>query len=116
MIQLPKEFDDIRPYYDSEIPAAMGRMASDPLLIPALKFLDKDIDVEAFKARLRAVRTTDQFQVEMMLPLCRALVGKTMDTFTSSGADRIDGGYGTLYISNHRDIVMDAYLHQIVLH
>lgn len=116
MIQLPKEFDDIRPYYDSEIPAAMERMASDPLLIPALKFLDRDIDVEVFKARLRAIRTTDQFQLEVMLPLCMTLVGKTMTSFTSTGAESIDGSYGTLYISNHRDIVMDAYLHQIVLH
>ena len=116
MNRLPKEFDDIRPYYDEEIPAAMERMASDPILIPALKFLDRNIDVEAFKARLRGVRTTDQFQVEVMLPLCMQLVGKTMDSFTSSGAEKIDGRYGTLYVSNHRDIVMDAYLHQIVLH
>lgn len=116
MIQLPEEFDDIRPYYDSEIPAAMERMASDPLLVPALKFLDRNFDVEAFKARLRAIRTSDQFQLEVMLPLCQTLVDKTMDDFTSTGAEQIDGRYGTLYVSNHRDIVMDAYLHQIVLH
>lgn len=116
MIRLPEEFDDIRPYYDSEIPAAMERMASDPLLVPALKFLDRNMDVEAFKTRLRAIRTSDQFQLEVMLPLCRALVDRTMDEFISSGVEHIDGSYGTLYVSNHRDIVMDAYLHQIVLH
>ena len=116
MIQLPSEFDDIRPYYDSEIPAAMERMASDPILIPALKFIDKQMDVETFKAHLRRIKTSDQFQVEVMLPLCMAIVGKTIDKFTSSGAEHIDGSHGTLYISNHRDIVMDAYLHQVVLH
>ena len=115
MIQLPPEFDDIRPYYDSEIPAAMERMASDPILIPALKFIDRKMDVEAFKAQLRRIRSSDQFQHEVMLPMCNALVEKTMTQFTSSGAGDIDGSYGTLYISNHRDIVMDAYLHQIVL-
>ena len=115
MIQLPREFDDIRPYYDSEIPAAMERMASDPILIPALKFIDRQMDVESFKAHLRRIKTSDQFQHEVMLPMCNALVAKTMTSFTSSGADRIDPSYGTLYVSNHRDIVMDAYLHQIVL-
>ena len=115
MIQLPNEFDDIRPYYDSEIPAAMERMASDPILIPALKFIDRQMDVEAFKSHLRRIRTSDQFQHEVMLPMCNALVQKTMTQFTSSGAGDIDGSYGTLYVSNHRDIVMDAYLHQIVL-
>ncbi len=115
MIQLPEEFDDIRPYYDSEIPAAMERMASDPILTPALRFVDERMDVDAFRAKLRRIRTSDQFQHEVMLPMCNALVQKTMTSFTSSGADRIDPSYGTLYISNHRDIVMDAYLHQIVL-
>jgi hypothetical protein len=115
MIQLPPEFDDIRPYYDSEIPAAMERMASDPILTPALRFLDEDIDVNAFRAKLRKIRTIAQFQHEMMVPLCSALVAKTMTRFTSSGAEHIDASYGTLYVSNHRDIVMDAYLHQIVL-
>lgn len=115
MIQLPPEFDDIRPYYDSEIPAAMERMASDPILTPALRFLDEDMDVNAFRAKLRKIRTIEQFQHEMMVPLCSALVARTMTSFTSSGAERIDASYGTLYVSNHRDIVMDAYLHQIVL-
>lgn len=116
MILLPKEFDDIRPYYDSEIPAAMERMAADPILIPVLKFLDRDLDAEAFKARLREIRSCDQFQLEIMLPLCKILIDKTMDSFTFSGAEHLDGRHGRLYVSNHRDIVMDAYLHQIALH
>ncbi len=116
MIQLPPEFDDIRPYYDTEIPAAMERMASDPILVPALMFVDRNMDVEAFKRQLRSIRTSDQFQTEVMLPLCQSIVSKTMTGFTYSGVEHIDGSYGTLYISNHRDIVMDAYLHQIALH
>ncbi len=115
MIQLPTEFDDIRPYYDSEIPAAMERMASDPILTPALRFVDPQMDVDAFRSKLRNITTSDQFQSEVMVPLCSAIVEKTMTSFTSSGAEKIDASYGTLYISNHRDIVMDAYLHQIVL-
>ena len=115
MIQLPPEFDDIRPYYDSEIPAAMERMASDPILMPALRFVDSRIDVDAFRNKLRKITTSDQFQSEVMVPLCSAIVEKTMTGFTSAGVDQIDPSYGTLYISNHRDIVMDAYLHQIVL-
>ena len=115
MIQLPPEFDDIRPYYDSEIPAAMERMASDPILTPALRFVDPQLDVDAFRGKLRNIKTTDQFQREVMVPLCSAIVAKTMTSFTSSGVERIDPAIGTLYISNHRDIVMDAYLHQIVL-
>lgn len=115
MIKLPAEFDDIRPYYDSEIPAAMERMASDPLLVPAMMFLDRDADIEAFKKQLRGIRTSDQFQAEVMYPMCLKLVEKTMTSYTCSGIENVARG-GALYISNHRDIVMDAYLQQISLH
>ena len=115
MIELPKEFDDIRPYYDSEIPAAMERMASDPVLGIALKYLDPSYDVDSFKHMLRGIRTSDQFQHQVMKPLCDTIIAKTMTSFSSSGVGDIDPGYGTLYISNHRDIVMDAYLHSVAL-
>ena len=115
MIQLPPEFDDIRPYYDSEVPAAVERMASDPVLTPALRFVNPQLDVDAFRTRLRKIKTTDQFQSEVMVPLCTAIIEKTMTSFTFSGLEQIDPSIGTLYISNHRDIVMDAYLHQVVL-
>ena len=115
MIQLPSEFDDIRPYYDSEVPAAMERMASDPVLTPALRFINPQLNVDVFRARLRNIKTTDQFQSEVMVPLCTAIIEKTMTSFTFSGLEQIDPAVGTLYISNHRDIVMDAYLHQVVL-
>ncbi|MCR5709212.1 MAG: 1-acyl-sn-glycerol-3-phosphate acyltransferase [Bacteroidales bacterium] len=115
MIQLPSEFDDIRPYYDSEIPAAMERMASNPILTPALRFVDPHLNVDDFRVKLRKIKTTDQFQQEVMVPLCEAIIAKTMTGFTSSGCENIDHSCGTLYISNHRDIVMDAYLHSEVL-
>ena len=115
MIQLPPEFDDIRPYYDSEVPAAMERMASDPVLTPALRFINPQLDVDSFRTQLRNIKTTDQFQSEVMVPFCTAIIEKTMTSFTFSGLEQIDPAIGTLYISNHRDIVMDAYLHQVVL-
>ena len=116
MIQLPAEFDDIRPYYDSEIPVAMERMASDPLLAPAMMFLDRDADIEAFRKQLRHIKTSDQFQAAVMYPMCLRLVEKTMTSYSCTGIEKVVRGRGALYVSNHRDIVMDAYLQQMSLH
>ena len=33
-----KLFDDIRPYNDEEIPAALERVVKDPIFVPAMKF------------------------------------------------------------------------------
>ena len=115
MIQLPERFDDIRPYYDNEVPAAMQRIADDPLLLYALKFLEQEEWFSDIRELLLSIRTTEQLQDTLMLPICRKLVSKTIDRFTYDGLENVRSGHGQLFVSNHRDIVMDAYLLQLVM-
>ena len=113
MIQLPSRFDDIRPYYDSEIPAAMERIASDPLLEKILSFLGKEGRLEQVQQILRGISTTDQFQHEVMARILGSIVERTTDSFTYDGVrENASAATGRLFVSNHRDIVMDAYLQQ----
>lgn len=116
MIQLPERFADIRPYYDSEIPAAMQRLAADPLLEPALKFLGKEDVADDIRNLLRSITTVDQLQKQLMLPVCKELVDRTVSAFSYDGAENAFLSGGQLFVSNHRDIVMDAFLQQLVLY
>ena len=115
MIQLPERFDDIRPYYDSEVPAAMQRIADDPLLLYALKFFGQEDRLAEIQGMIRSIRTTDELQTGLMLPICRMLVSRTIDRFSYDGVENVSPGRGQLFVSNHRDIVMDAYLLQLVM-
>ena len=115
MIQLPERFDDIRPYYDSEIPAAMERIASDPGLPMLLQKVGQGESLEGLQQLLRSIHTFEELKDRLMHPACNSLVSNTMTDFTFSGSEYASSDKGQLYVSNHRDIVMDAFLLQLIL-
>lgn len=112
MIQLPDRFDDIRPYYDSEIPAAMDRIASDPSMDKILRFLGWESESENVRKLLRSISSIDELQRKIMQPALEETVRRSISELTCEGIENVDRGNGVLYISNHRDITMDALLHQ----
>jgi hypothetical protein len=57
-----KQFDDIRPYYDSEIPPAMQRLAANPLLDQISAWLFPDRPAEELRNILRTVETNNEMQ------------------------------------------------------
>ena len=59
---MDKKFDDIRPYYDSEIPAAMMRIASSSALSVLSSFVFPDKNVEEVKNILLSFNTIKEFQ------------------------------------------------------
>ncbi len=108
-------FDDIRAYYDDEIPAAMQRIADDPLLEPAARFAFPNTDIETIRAAIRTCRTTDQIQKTIMYPAIKRIIDTTIADFESAGTENVSADGGQLFISNHRDIVLDAFMLQFAL-
>lgn len=109
-------FDDIRAYRDDEIPAAIERIVSDPLLVPAARYAFPDLDIEVVKQMLRQCKTTNDIQIKVMYHVVNNIVKSTSSGFESMGAERVKSDTnGWLFISNHRDITLDAMLMQFVL-
>ena len=107
------DFDDIRPYNADEIPAAMQRMA-DSEVIPAIaNYLG--MAAETLRDRIRGVRTTDEFQLGLLRGLFEILVRKTTTQFDWSGLENIHREKSYLFVSNHRDIALDAMFLQFIL-
>ncbi len=106
--------DDLRPYTDDEIPAAMTRMAADPTLDAMAGFAFPGADMNALRARLREVRTAAEFQAVFVRPLLENIIRHTSDGLTVGGAP-IDYSAGHVYMSDHRDIVLDGAMFQLVL-
>lgn len=108
-------YDDIRAYYDDEIPAAMERLAADPMFESAARFVFPDKTVEEARATILACRNIDQVQHEVMYYAIKRIIDTTITRFTASGAENVPAGRGWLFVSNHRDIVLDAFLQQYAL-
>lgn len=108
-------FDDIRPYLDEEIPAAMQRIVSDKYFPLVCDFLFPDVPVQNVAALVGSCRTVDEFQRRVMYKVISAIAEKTTSGISVSGTERLDPGKNYLFVSNHRDIMLDAAFLQMVL-
>ena len=108
-------YDDIRPYNDDEIPAALERIVNDPFFIPAMNFAFPDADMERVAEVMRTCKTADDMQQRIMFSVIKRIIDSTIDNFTYAGIENIDQERGHLYISNHRDITLDTFLLQYAL-
>lgn len=108
-------FDDIRPYRDSEIPAAMHRIAESAFFPLMASYIFPDRDLESVREMVKSIRTTDQFQAKVMYYMNTQVIKRTISKFTYGGLENVSPAKGYLFIANHRDIVLDSSLLQYLL-
>lgn len=109
------KFDDIRPYYDSEVNDAMQRIA-DSVSFPLLaSFVYPNVDTETVKKQICQYNNIRDFQHEVMYEVNRQVIKRSITEFTCNGLDRLSPDEAYLYVSNHRDIMLDSSLLQYFL-
>ncbi|MDR1525286.1 MAG: acyltransferase [Tannerella sp.] len=113
---MQNKFDDIRPYYPSEIPPAMQRIAESEYFGMLSQYIFPDENVEEVRKTVRSIRTTDEFQQKVMSCVNRQVIARSMSDFTYSGLDGLDPEKRYLFVSNHRDIMLDSSLLQYLFH
>ena len=106
------QFDDIRPYYEEEIPAAMQRIATSDVFPLLASFVYPGESIEKIRERLCAFTTTKEFQHDTMRRVNEQVIARSTTGATISGLDRLDPDENYLFVSNHRDIMLDASLLQ----
>lgn len=110
------KFDAIRPYNDSEIPSAMERLISDEKnMADVADFLKFDTP-KVLKGMLSKCKNVDYFQIEIMSKVAKALLKVTSAGITYGGLGYFEGGKKHVILSNHRDIVLDPAILQVILH
>ncbi len=110
-----KDFDDIRPFNEDEIPAAMQRMADSEVIPAIVDYLMPGMPVELLRNRIRSIKTSEEFQLGLLLEVIETLFRKTTTRFDRSGLENIGEKKPYLFVSNHRDIVLDAMFLQYIL-
>lgn len=110
-----QDFEDIRPYRDEEIPAAMQRIAASPFFPLIAEFVFPESTVEQARSLVAGLTTTDEFQHKVMYFANKQIINRTIDEFSVGGMERLDTAERYLFMSNHRDIMLDASLLQSAL-
>ncbi len=103
-----EEFADISPYDDSEFKEKMANLVQEPGFEHAVRYVMPDVDFPAFVAKLCSIDTKSDFQHRIMMPFLEMLAEKTSSGITCSGIENVKNKGSFTYISNHRDIVLDA--------
>ncbi len=109
------EFDDIRPYYESEIPAAMQRIAASRSFPILASYVYPDEPLDKVKLRIASYTTVRDFQTETMALVNERVIEGSTEGYECAGLDRLVPGKPYLYVSNHRDIMLDSSLLQYSL-
>lgn len=109
-------FDDIRPYYDSEIPAAMKRIAESSSFPVLASFVYPGRPLEDLKQMLLGFKTISDFQLEVMKCVNEQVISRSITEFSYNGADNLLRERKYLFVSNHRDIMLDSSLLQYILY
>lgn len=115
MTDTDTRFDDMRPYRDAEIPAAMRRITASEAFPLLASYVYPELTVDEARERLNAFRTIDDFQLDTMRHVNEQVIKRSITQLTFGGLEHIDMGQRYLFVSNHRDIMLDACLLQYIL-
>lgn len=115
MNELNSKFDDIRPYDDFEVPVVIDELIADPDLEKFITSLFRNFDYQFFITELKKVVTIFQFQSIFASAAVRSIVRNSIQNLTFSGIDKLDKNNQYLFITNHRDIILDSSLMNLLL-
>ncbi|UTX50286.1 1-acyl-sn-glycerol-3-phosphate acyltransferase [Chryseobacterium sp. MA9] len=109
------KFDEIRYFYDQEVNERLQSIARDPMMKALMNFTFPDTDEQVWLEQFKNVHSISDFQHQFVAYAVRQILAKSSDGLTTSGFDRLDKNTPYLFISNHRDIVLDTSLLNLVL-
>lgn len=108
-------FDDIRPYTDEEIPEAMQRIVASTSFPLVASYVFPERTLDDVRKELLTYKTIRDFQMGVMYWANKQIMKRSISDFTYGGLGQLSTDTNYLYVSNHRDIMLDASLMQNVL-
>lgn len=114
-MKIPSEFDSIRPFQDEEVPHVVRSLLKDKVLRKAVKSGIKWLPFWAISLAAKRFKSCHDVQMKICYPYLKKLVKKFSDglSFNFDSLNNIEEN--RLYISNHRDIVLDSGLLSLIL-
>jgi 1-acyl-sn-glycerol-3-phosphate acyltransferase len=110
------EFDDIRPFYDSEVNAALSENLHHPMMRALMEFIFPNTDEKIWHEKLLDTHSIRDFQINFAYKALKKVLHLTSDGLSTSGFEKLNKNTAYLFISNHRDIILDTSLLNVSLH
>lgn len=109
-------FEDIRPLNQDEVQSAIEELLASDEFRSAIRYIKPNLNWDEFAATMRACKTKEQFKSTLGYEAVMTVAQKTTFSLTVSGRSRLpEGKPACTFISNHRDIVLDASFLNLIL-
>lgn len=104
------KFDAIRSFYDSEINEGIIKVIDHPMMKALMNFCFPGLEDEIWKEQLRKTHSIRDFQCNFIYYGVQQVLEKSSEGLTTSGFEKLEKNTAYLFVSNHRDIVLDTSL------
>nr|WP_315159634.1 1-acyl-sn-glycerol-3-phosphate acyltransferase [uncultured Flavobacterium sp.] len=105
-----QKFDSIRPFYDSEVNDALSDVIQHPMMKALMNFSAPEVPDEVWKSQLMKTHSIRDFQCNFIYQSARKILEKSSEGLTTSGFEQLEKNTSYLFVSNHRDILLDTTL------
>lgn len=104
------QFDPIRPFYDAEVNAAIREIVDDRMLEAMMQFTFPEDSSHSWKDQMKHTHSLRDFQINFIYPAVKKVLQMSSEGLTLGGFDKLVPNTAYLFISNHRDIILDTSL------
>ena len=105
-----QKVDAIRPFYETEVNEALQSVISHPMMKALMNFTFPEMEDEVWKAQLKKTHSIRDFQCNFIYHTVQRILENSSDGLTTSGFEHLEKNNSYLFISNHRDILLDTTL------
>lgn len=109
------DFEDIRPYKDSEVPEKLSALVEEPQFQQVISQVNPKVPFERMKAGMLRIKSIGDFQRHIIVPLLEQLIEKSTKGLSGRGLENLDSMQTYLFVSTHRDIALDSALMDYIL-
>jgi 1-acyl-sn-glycerol-3-phosphate acyltransferase len=104
------KFDPIRPFYDNEVNQALKEYGQHPMMKAILNFTFPDRSEAEWAEMLSDIHSIRDFQTKIIYDAVLKVLKISSDGLSTSGFENLEPNTAYLFISNHRDIILDTSL------
>lgn len=109
------QFDSIRPFYDSEVNEALSSILHHPMMKAMMSFTFPGKEPSFWEQKLLDTHSIRDFQAKIVYHSIQRVLENSSEGLTTSGFEKLEKNTSYLYISNHRDIILDTSLLNVTL-
>lgn len=109
-------FEDIRFFHDHEVQPALKQYVKHPMVKALLQFSFPGKPFKEIEELTLSCNSIRDFQTRIIYNSVQRVLEKSSEGLTYSGFDKLKKDESYMYISNHRDIILDTSLLNCVLY